>query len=57
MNAYDRGFELFRTEPELLLIEVCHRASLEDQADFLSGYIAARRQRDEYQQEGHAGDR
>ena len=51
MNAYEQGFELFRSEPELLLIEVCHRAALEDQADFLAGYIAARRQRDEYESE------
>jgi hypothetical protein len=51
MNAYDKGFELFRREPELLLVEVCQRAALEDQTDFLAGYIAARRQRDEYERE------
>lgn len=51
MNAYDRGFELFRREPNLLLIEVCRRAPTENPAEFVAGYIAARRQRDEYQRE------
>lgn len=54
-DYFEQGHELYLREPDLMLIEVCHRAlpfwSREKQEAFLLGYIAMRRQRDERESE------
>lgn len=54
-DPFEQGYELYKQEPDLLLIEVWRRAlpfwSRDKQEAFLMGYIAMRRQRDEREQE------
>jgi hypothetical protein len=54
--AFDLGHELFKREPDLLGVEVWHRAvnttdNVQDQFDFVTGYMTARLQRDDYERE------
>ena len=53
MNAFDRGYDQYKTTPDLMLIEVCRIAcSLNDDWHaFVEGYIAARKHHDEAQAE------
>lgn len=55
MDYFEQGYELYKQEPDLMLIEVYHRAppdwSRADQEAFLMGYIAMRRQRDQRESE------
>lgn len=54
-DPFEQGYELFKQEPDLMLVEVWHRVpsdwSRADQEAFLMGYIAMRRKRDEYESE------
>jgi hypothetical protein len=59
-GAHDNGFELFKREPELVLAAVwrhpdCPR-EMAPALEFLEGYKAARRQRDEYLREKARGE-
>jgi hypothetical protein len=54
--AFDQGFELFKREPELLGVEVWWRATeavskVQDQFDYVTGYMTGRHQRDDYERE------
>jgi hypothetical protein len=56
VDYWELGFNLHRKEPDLILARVWWRAGelskrREDQFDFVSGYGAARRQKDGYAQE------
>jgi hypothetical protein len=50
-TAYDAGAELFKRQPDLLLVEVHHAAPAKDYHEFVRGYTDARRRKDEYEQE------
>jgi hypothetical protein len=55
-DAFDQGFELFKREPELLGVEVWWRANkavdkVQDQFDYVTGYMTGRHQRDDYERE------
>ena len=55
-NAEDEGWALFRAQPELLVAAVWHEAakhypSIDDQREFVNGYINARRRADEKRKE------
>ena len=55
-DAEEQGAVFFVDEPELLVAAVWHVAAkrypeLDNQREFVNGYITARRHRDEYQQE------
>jgi hypothetical protein len=54
-DKFEIGYELYRQEPDLLLIEVYHRAPISwpdaDREAFVMGYIAMRRKRDAYANE------
>lgn len=54
-DYFEEGHELYLREPDLMLIEVWHRAlpswSRTDQEAFLIGYFAMRRQRAAREQE------
>ena len=54
-DHFEQGHALYTNEPDLLLVEVWHRASFvwaqPDRVRFVEGYIAARRQRDRREQE------
>lgn len=56
-DPFDAGYELFRQEPELLLVEVWHRAPVAwsdaDREAFVMGYIVMRRKRNEYDLENN----
>jgi hypothetical protein len=53
VDYWELGFNLYKTEPELILAKVWWRAGelskhQEDQFNFVFGYAAARQQQDEY---------
>lgn len=62
-TPFDQGFDLYKSEPDLMLIEVARRAPngahgpKQDFLDFVDGYIAARRQRERKEDEDHEQDR
>src|SRR5262245_36578528 len=52
-DYFDFGFDLFKREPDLMLVEVWRRATsytgnFGEQHEVVEGYREARRQRDEY---------
>jgi hypothetical protein len=63
MTAFDEGFDLFKRKPDLMLIEVWrmkpinNNSASEEKAAravreaFVDGYMAGRKQRDEYERE------
>jgi hypothetical protein len=55
-DAFDKGSDLFKSDPELLLAAVWHVAAkqyqnLDNQREFVNGYTAARTHRDAYHRE------
>lgn len=56
MSAYELGFDLFKQNPDLTLVQVMWLGPKDIEAlDFLEGYKAARRQHDDYQREKKGG--
>lgn len=53
MSAYEQGFDLFKHNPDLTLAEVAWLGPKPkiDALEFLEGYKAARRQRDDFKRE------
>jgi hypothetical protein len=57
-NAYDQGYELFKLDPSLTLLEIWrHAARLyvdrEQQDEFVSSYVASRMRKDEFERKRH----
>lgn len=54
-DKFEEGYELYLRNPDLMLVEVWHCTlptwSRSEQEDFVMGYIAMRRRRDERAQE------
>jgi hypothetical protein len=60
VDYWELGFNLHKVEPELILAKVWWRAGelsqrQEDQFNFVFGYVAARRQKDNYHEEADDG--
>ena len=56
MSAFDDGYDLFKREPELMLVEVYWHAQARgykksEQNDYINGYRAARAKHDDYMRE------